>query len=283
MSKQKLIRAFVLMPFDNSFNDTYQLGIKAASTKVGIVTERLDEQIFVEGMIDRIYRQIEIADIVIADMTGKNPNVFYEVGFAHAKEKICILITDRADDIPFDLKNRQHIVYNNSISFLRDELIKYLEWAKEEVETKRNSQIRLVPSESGSLETNKYHATATLDFQFNMHNDSNRSSPEIHSIYFYLGKEWEITQNGILCSQTSSDLADYKYCHYITPPVKVLAPKTWAQFNFRATRIIAQKWQGDEIKNQYNLKGHCLLRIATTSGVFDYKRDLSVKVEAIPF
>jgi nucleoside 2-deoxyribosyltransferase len=79
----------------------------------------VDEQLYREGMLERIYRQVEIADIIIADMAGRNPNVFYEVGYAHAKNKLCILTTTTADDIPFDLKHRRHIVYGNSIEILR--------------------------------------------------------------------------------------------------------------------------------------------------------------------
>ena len=44
------------MPFDSSFNDVYKIGIKEAAAKVGINAERLDEQMFNEGMLDRIYR-----------------------------------------------------------------------------------------------------------------------------------------------------------------------------------------------------------------------------------
>lgn len=283
MSQQKPIRAFVIMPFDESFDDVYKLGIKDAAKKVGIITERLDEQIFIEGMLERIYRQIEIADIVIADMTGKNPNVFYELGFAHAKEKICILITDKAEDIPFDLKHRQHIVHNNHISVLKDELIKHLEWAKSEVEKVRQSQIRLVTKESGSLETDEYHAKATVEFQFDMYNDSTLHSTEIHSIYFYSGKDWSIKQNNITCARTDSDLTDYKYRYYIKPPVNTMAPHSWAQFKFIATRILASKWKGDAIKSKYILAGHSVLRIVTNRGVFDYKKELSVTIEEIPF
>ena len=89
-----------------------------------MVAERVDEQIYREGILERIYRQIEAADIIIADMTGQNPNVFYEVGYAHAKGKLCILLTSNAADIPFDLKHQRHIVYDKSIVTLRRELEK---------------------------------------------------------------------------------------------------------------------------------------------------------------
>src|SRR2546423_5254015 len=131
---EQLLFAFVLMPFKSEFNDVYQLGIKEAASHVGIIAERLDEQLFGEGMLERIYRQIEAADIIIADMTGQNANVFYEVGWAHAKGKLCILLTKQSKDIPFDLKHRRHIEYKESIAHLRNELIKNLEWAKTEVE-----------------------------------------------------------------------------------------------------------------------------------------------------
>jgi len=119
---------FVLMPFDQSFNDVYKLGIKAACESVGIYCERVDEQIFQETILERVYNQISKADIVIADMSGRNPNVFYEVGYAHAIGKTTILLTNKAEDIPFDLKHFQHIVYDGSISRLKEELSKRLLW-----------------------------------------------------------------------------------------------------------------------------------------------------------
>lgn len=63
--------AFVLMPFEDSFADIYKLGIQAAATECGVVAERVDEQTFSETILERIYRQIDTADFVIADMTGR--------------------------------------------------------------------------------------------------------------------------------------------------------------------------------------------------------------------
>jgi len=113
---------FVLMPFEASFNDVYELGIKPASESAGAYCERLDEQIFDESMLARIYNQVAKADLVVADMTSRNPNVFYEVGYAHALGKTVILLTKNADDIPFDLKHYPHIVYQGSIVDLKERL-----------------------------------------------------------------------------------------------------------------------------------------------------------------
>jgi hypothetical protein len=128
---------FVLMPLAPEFADIYKFGIKGAAEDVGAYAERLDEQIFTEGMLDRIFNQINKADVVVADMTGRNPNVFYEVGYAHALGKIVLLLTKTAEDIPFDLKHRQHTVYGGSIDVLRKDLSQKLEWAI--TESKRRS------------------------------------------------------------------------------------------------------------------------------------------------
>jgi hypothetical protein len=73
----------VLMPFAKSFDDIWKLGIKETCSKAGAYCERIDEQIFHESILERVYNQIAKADFIIAEMTGKNVNVFYEVGYAH--------------------------------------------------------------------------------------------------------------------------------------------------------------------------------------------------------
>ena len=135
--------AFVLMPFDGIFDDTYRFGIKETAESLDIVAERVDEQIYQESILDRIYRQIELADIVIADMTGRNPNVFYEVGYAHAKGKLCILLTSDAADIPFDLKHRRHVVYQGSIQTLRERLVEELRWALGELHNVQRAHVQV--------------------------------------------------------------------------------------------------------------------------------------------
>jgi nucleoside 2-deoxyribosyltransferase len=133
---------FVLMPFDNQFDDVYKLGIKATCEDLNTYCERLDEQIFEENMLERIYNQINKADIIVADLTGKNANVFYETGYAHALNKKVILLTKSADDIPFDLKHYSHIIYSNIIN-LKEELKKRVEWYLS------NPQFNHLPDDNG--------------------------------------------------------------------------------------------------------------------------------------
>jgi hypothetical protein len=122
---------FVLMPFAEEFDDVYKLGIKPAAEAAGAYAERVDEQTHTDSIYDRIVNQIAKADIIVADMTGKNPNVYYEVGYAHALGKRVFLLTKDASEIPFDLKHRPHIVYGGKISKLKDELGRSLAWAVE--------------------------------------------------------------------------------------------------------------------------------------------------------
>ena len=125
---------FVLMPFDKKFDDVYELGIKTACNNVNAYAERVDEQIYKESILERIYNQIDKADIIVADLTGRNPNVFYETGYAHALGKQVILLTQKADDIPFDLKHYYHIVYGGRIKDLIPELQKRINWFIEKPE-----------------------------------------------------------------------------------------------------------------------------------------------------
>jgi hypothetical protein len=128
MSTRPKPLAFVLMPFDQSFSDTYQLAIKPACEAAGAYAERVDEQNFQGSILERIYNQISKADLVVADMTGKNANVFYEVGYAHALGKSTILLTKDAADIPFDLKHFPHIVYSAGLTELKQKLEAAARW-----------------------------------------------------------------------------------------------------------------------------------------------------------
>ena len=122
---------FVLIPFKPEFDDVYEVGIKAACSEVGAYSERVDEQLFDGSILERVYNQIAKADVIISEMTGGNPNVYYETGYAHALNKRVILVTRVASDIPFDLKQFPHVVYEGSITTLKVQLQKRIRWCIE--------------------------------------------------------------------------------------------------------------------------------------------------------
>lgn len=283
MSNEEVF-AFVLMPFSGDFDDIYRMGIKETAIALGVKAERVDEQIFQEGILERIYRQIESADIVIADMSGQNPNVFYEVGYAHAKEKLCILLTKNAEDIPFDLKHHRHIVYGQSISKLREALAGELLWAKSQIENVRKSRVKVKLSTLyGNLEKSKYWARGDIDFKIDLHNDSSNTSSEIEAIYFYSTKGWSLTQDGKDCLHTESDIPDFNIRHFITPPIRKLHKNSWAQVRFKSSKYLAFARDGEELKEKYRVTGRSILRLVTPEGNFDYELSIDTECDEIPF
>ena len=122
-SNVKLKRAFVVMPFDPEFNDIYILGIREVSEKLGMIVERADDIEHNQSIPDLIKDKIAKCDVVIADTSSPNPNVFYEVGLAHGILKETILLCKDAESIPFDLESINHLIYS-SIVDLREKLEK---------------------------------------------------------------------------------------------------------------------------------------------------------------
>jgi hypothetical protein len=102
---------FVLMPFDPALKPVYEDHIVSVIRELKLTVGRADD-FFTNGHImGEVWTAINQADIIIADCTNRNPNVFYEVGIAHAMGKQTILMVQTIDDIPFDLRGLRVIEY----------------------------------------------------------------------------------------------------------------------------------------------------------------------------
>ncbi|MBA7664682.1 hypothetical protein ES703_72743 [subsurface metagenome] len=132
---------FVLMPFDEKFDDIYYFGIRGAVEDANMICDRADEILHAGGLIERIVEQIYRADILVADMTDHNPNVLYEVGIAHTLGKTVALVVQDVNQIPFDLRNKNHIVYGGKIKFLREKLRALLMRLEQDLRSGRGSNI----------------------------------------------------------------------------------------------------------------------------------------------
>ena len=275
--------AFVLMPFNTDFKDIYKYGIKETAENLGIVAERVDEQNFSENILERIYRQIDNCDFVIADMTGQNPNVFYEVGYAHAKSKLCTLITQDASDIPFDLKHHTHLIYDGSIDDLKQKLNPKLQWLKEVCEKQKNDT--LGPSINhglGNLEKDEYTHTGDFVLALNFKNSTNERSPELEAIFLTTHKSWRLFVDGKECPYEPSSPENTKR-NVITPPIRHLSPGEFSQVKIEFKRPLWRKFLGDVIKDEYIITGTLRCEIVTSEESFFYDFPLQVEFNEIPF
>lgn len=103
---------FVIMPFAKEFDDIYKNVIKTSVENFGITCRRADEIYLPTPIYKDICEHIEKAKFLIADLTGRNANVNYELGLAHALQKPVIILSQLINDVPVDFRNLRVIVYS---------------------------------------------------------------------------------------------------------------------------------------------------------------------------
>jgi hypothetical protein len=103
---------FVLMPFSAQLKPVYDDHITNCAQELGLSVARGDDFFTAHSVMEDIWNAISSARAVIADCTGKNPNVFYEMGMAHAAGKKVILIAQNSEDVPFDIRHLRYIQYD---------------------------------------------------------------------------------------------------------------------------------------------------------------------------
>jgi len=115
---------FVMMPFANPIGGYYATIYEPAIKKAGLTPVRADTDIFATGkIIDQIWTGLKRAKVLVAELTGRNPNVLYELGLAHALHKPVVLISSNEADVPFDVRHVRVIYYELTDPFWGEKLI----------------------------------------------------------------------------------------------------------------------------------------------------------------
>lgn len=109
--REFLDTCFVMMPFGGWFDRYYQEIYVPAIKEAGLEPIRADELFNTGSVVEQIWEQIDKSKVLLADLTGKNPNVFYELGLAHAAQKPVVFTAASIEDVPFDLRHLRVIVY----------------------------------------------------------------------------------------------------------------------------------------------------------------------------
>lgn len=151
---------FVLMPFDVRLKNTFY-AIEQAASKLGVKIERADDPPTSDTIIRRIYQGIETADLVLADLTDKNTNVFYEVGFAHAIGKPVAFLAPSVEYVPFDLRAYPIGIYSveTSVQDLVDSFRTYLGNA---LRGAKNTSMLRLPLEKALIQLVGFDNSSTL-------------------------------------------------------------------------------------------------------------------------
>lgn len=114
----KLPEVFVISQFGGMYDQLYDNVIKPICEKKDIKPVRADEVPASSAILDDIIRSLRSANIIIADITPNNPNVFYELGYAHAIGKAVILLCEKSErpNLPFDVSGYRTIFYDNTMA-----------------------------------------------------------------------------------------------------------------------------------------------------------------------
>lgn len=125
------VDVFVLMPFLVELQAVYEDHITRVVKGLNLSVGRADDFYTTHTIIEDIWQAIISSKLIVADCTGRNPNVFYEIGIAHTIGKPVVLIAQDLEDIPFDLRHRRCIRYEYTPRGMKDfeselkETIKY--------------------------------------------------------------------------------------------------------------------------------------------------------------
>lgn len=142
--KENEYNIFVIMPYgankeygrgtdeaDYVYKEIISAGIRRAEKDMNVKfnIHREVDKVMTGSITKNIIRSLAAADIVIGDLTGKNPNVFLELGIRFSlREKGTLLLTQNPEDVPFDITNYRYIRYTPfTKEYAIDRISKYLE------------------------------------------------------------------------------------------------------------------------------------------------------------
>ena len=105
---------FVALPFGSNQSELVWNVIDFTCNGLNLRAARADRLQNTGLVLEDIWEGIQRAGIVIADVTRMNPNVIYEVGLAHTVSKRVVLLCERGQELPFDLRSHRVIFYQTS-------------------------------------------------------------------------------------------------------------------------------------------------------------------------
>jgi hypothetical protein len=110
---------FVLMPFSEDLEPVFEV-VRQAADAVGLRSSRADSLFAAGPIIDQIVESIAKSGLVVAELTGRNQNVMYELGLAHSMGKETLMLAQGIEDVPFDVRSQRVLTYDLSPKSIRE-------------------------------------------------------------------------------------------------------------------------------------------------------------------
>lgn len=214
----------------------------------------------------------------------KNPNVYYELGYALALQKKCILLTQEIENIPFDLKHKRHIKYKN-LTELIPKLEVELEYYKKQLEEDNKLPFSLDTKIDGVLEeVGGFKKEASLNLSVDLHNKSKKPIKEINSFIIHFKSKWDIDYMNERLTAIESDLPDFSWRYYLKTPSNSIAKSGWLSLRFNLRRFVVYKSQKEfDIKSK-TYSGEIILQLITDHETYNIPIEMSTTIEnELPF
>ena len=112
LGREYIDTCFVLMPFGEWYDRYFDEIYTPACTDAGFEPIRADGLFSTGSVMEQVWDQINRAKVLLAELSGKNANVFYELGLSHAIRKPVVFVTADLNDVPFDLRHLRVVVYD---------------------------------------------------------------------------------------------------------------------------------------------------------------------------
>ena len=115
-----LADVFVVMPFSDELRVVYDRHITSVVHGLDLTVARADDFFAASTVVSDVWNSICAAKVVVADCTGRNANVFYEIGIAHTLGKPVVLLAQDCADVPFDVRHMRVLTYTPTPEGLAD-------------------------------------------------------------------------------------------------------------------------------------------------------------------
>ena len=130
-------------------DEVFSYLIAPVCEELGYKPVRVDQVDAVDNINETIINYLKTAPMVVADMTGHNPNAFYELGFRQALELPLVPIIQIGNKLPFDVISQRTVFYNLSVGKIE--------------QSKRELKAKMKSFENFEMPESRIERTLTLD------------------------------------------------------------------------------------------------------------------------